>query len=62
MATVTTELLSTGDVARILGVSVDSVRVMERLGRLKAMRTVSGQRIFDRREVERMRAKREGQR
>lgn len=46
--------LLTGDVARILEVSPDTVRLWERQGRLPALRTVRGVRLFDRRDVERL--------
>lgn len=52
-------LLLTGDVARILEVSPDTVRALERLGRLPALKTKRGVRLFDRRDVERLRLARE---
>jgi excisionase family DNA binding protein len=39
-------LLTTGDAARILTCSVDWVRQLERAGRLLAIRTIGGQRLF----------------
>ena len=40
------QLLTTGDVARMLERSVDLVRLLERQGRLSAVRTLGGQRLF----------------
>jgi len=47
-------LLLTSDVARILSVSPDRVRALERLGQLPALKTENGVRLFDRRDVERL--------
>jgi excisionase family DNA binding protein len=52
-ATVSAPLL-TSQVARILGVSSEMVRVLERSGRLPAVKTAGGVRLFDPREVERL--------
>ncbi len=60
MTTATSELLTTGDAARILGVSADSVRVYERAGRLAATRTAGGVRLFTREDVERLAGERAG--
>jgi excisionase family DNA binding protein len=38
------QLLTTGEAARLLGVSVDTVRSLHRQGRLPAIRTAGGQR------------------
>ena len=46
--------LLTSEVARILDVSPETVRLWERLGRLPALKTARGVRIFDRRDVERL--------
>lgn len=46
------ELLSTNDAAKILGVTPDNIRYLERRGKLKAEYTHSGQRIFRRGDVE----------
>lgn len=46
--------LLTSDAARILNISADAVRRLERLGQLTAMRTAGGTRLFDRTEVERL--------
>ena len=46
------EFLTTCDVAKILGRSVDRVRDYEREGKLPAQRTRSGQRIFKVSDVE----------
>jgi DNA-binding transcriptional MerR regulator len=45
-------LLLTNDAARVLGLSPQTVRVLERNGQLRALRTVNGVRLFDRRDVE----------
>lgn len=47
------DLLTTGDAARILGLSVARVRKLEHLGRLRAVRVGSqGLRVFRREAVE----------
>jgi DNA-binding transcriptional MerR regulator len=51
--------LSTGDVARVLGCSVDLVRHLERNGKLRATLTPSGRRQFTTHEVERAKAERD---
>ncbi len=58
MTTATGELLTTGDAARVLGVSPDSIRVYERIGLLPATRTAGGVRLFTREDVEELAAKR----
>jgi excisionase family DNA binding protein len=55
------QLLSTGDVARRLGVSSEFIRKLARDGKLAAMRTAGGQRIFRGKDVERLAAERERQ-
>ena len=50
------DLLTTSDAARLLVVSPDTIRRLERQGRLAAQRTSSGQRIFHRHDVEVLRA------
>ena len=52
------ELLTTADVARILGVVPATVRLMERDGRLPALKTPGGQRLFTRSDVEHLAAAR----
>jgi DNA-binding transcriptional MerR regulator len=52
------QLLSTGDVARILEITPDGVRHLERVGKLRARRTVSGHRIFSAADVEELAAAR----
>jgi DNA-binding transcriptional MerR regulator len=42
-----TQFLQTIDVAKRLGCSVENVRVLERSGKLSAVRTPSGQRLFE---------------
>jgi excisionase family DNA binding protein len=48
------DLLTPSDAARVLGLSADSVRVLSDSGRLPAMRTVSGRRLFRRVDVDRL--------
>jgi excisionase family DNA binding protein len=48
------EILTTGDVARILDVSPDFVRQLTRDGRLAAQKTRSGQRLFMAADVEQL--------
>ncbi|MDP9370914.1 MAG: helix-turn-helix domain-containing protein [Chloroflexota bacterium] len=55
------QLLSVADASRILGVVPATVRAMERAGRLPALRTASGIRLFKRGDVERLAAQRAGQ-
>jgi excisionase family DNA binding protein len=52
------DLLTPSDAARVLGLSPDSVRVLSDNGRLPAMRTVSGRRLFRRGDVDRLAAER----
>ncbi len=52
------DLMTPSDAARILGLSADSVRVLSDSGRLPAMRTVSGRRLFRREDVDRLAAQR----
>ena len=52
------DLMTPSDAARILGLSADSVRVLGDTGRLPALRTVSGRRLFRRGDVERLAADR----
>lgn len=56
------QLLSTGDVARRLGVSAEFVRALERRGKITSVRTVGGRRIFAAGDVERLAVEREQQR
>jgi excisionase family DNA binding protein len=53
------QLLSTGDAARRLDVSSEFIRKLERSGRLVAMRTAGGKRIFKSEDVERLAAERD---
>jgi excisionase family DNA binding protein len=55
----TTDPVLSGEAAQILHVSVDTVRLWERLGRLRAMKTSRGVRLFERRDVERLARERE---
>ena len=49
-------LVPIGEVARIFGVTVATVRRWEREGKISAQRTPGGQRRFDRAEIERARS------
>lgn len=49
-------LLSTGDAATLLQRSVDAVRMYERCGRLPALRTQGGLRLFRLSDVEKLAA------
>lgn len=51
-------LISTQDAARILNVSSETVRNLERRGLLSAIKTPRGIRIFDRSDVEKLAVKR----
>ncbi len=46
--------LKTSEVARLLHLSESGVRKWEREGRLKAIRTATGQRLFRREDVEKL--------
>jgi excisionase family DNA binding protein len=46
--------VQTTEAARILDVSAETVRWLERTGRLRALRTRNGVRIFDRLDLERI--------
>jgi DNA-binding transcriptional MerR regulator len=50
--------LLTGDVAKALDLSAENVRRLHRIGRLRAAMTANGTRIFERAEVERLKAER----
>ena len=52
------EFLATSEVARILGISSEMVRYLERVGKIKAHKTPGGMRIFEREEVERVASER----
>jgi len=59
VATVEPKYFETGDVARALGVSSESVRKWEREGTIAApIRTVDGRRLFSLEQVEEIRARR----
>lgn len=47
-------MLPIGTAARLLGVSVDTVRRWERDGKIKGRRTMGGQRRFPRAEIDRL--------
>lgn len=48
------ELLPIGPTARILGVSVDTIRRWESEGKIKGRRTAGGQRRFPQSEIDRL--------
>ena len=48
------DLFTPTDAARVLGLSVSSVRAVSNSGLLPALRTVNGYRLFRRRDVERL--------
>ncbi len=48
------EYLKTSEVAKLLFMSESGVRKWEREGRLKALRTATGQRLFHRKDVEKL--------
>lgn len=50
--------LPIGEVARLTGVTVPTVRNWDRTGKIKSFRTAGGQRRFPMSEVERIRAER----
>ena len=52
--------LLTNEAARILGVTPETVRHWERVGRLAAVKTARGVRLFDRHDVERLALERQG--
>lgn len=51
-------LLTTGEVSKLLDLSADQVRRLEREGRLSAIRVGKGQRLFRELDVERLRTDR----
>ena len=53
-----TEILTASDVAKLAGVTPAAVRVWADSGRLKAVRTVGGVRLFTREDVDRVIAER----
>lgn len=54
--------LETFDAARILNVTPNTVRDLEKRGHLRAERTASGTRLFEKSDVERLAAERAAQR
>ncbi len=48
------DFILTTEAAHVLGVSPETVRAWERLGRLPALKTARGVRLFDRLDVERL--------
>jgi excisionase family DNA binding protein len=55
------DLLTVADAAQLLRLSVDMVRHLENAGRLPALRTVKGMRLFKRVDVEALAAQRREQ-
>ncbi len=55
------EFLVTAEAAHILGLVPETVRGLERAGKIPAIRLGSGQRLFRREDVERLAAEREAQ-
>lgn len=53
------DFLTTSEAAKILDLSPDSVRRLERTGTLSAIKVGKGHRLFDQTQVERLRVKRE---
>jgi DNA-binding transcriptional MerR regulator len=53
------DIVLTGEAARILKVSPETVRLWERHGRLSALKTYAGVRVFARSEIERVAAERQ---
>ena len=54
--------ITVSEAARILGLSADRVRQLERTGALPSIRTASGMRLFDRTVVERVAGERQERR
>ncbi len=54
--------LSANDAAKILGVTAQMVRLYERAGKLRALRTAGGMRLFFREEIEAFAKKRKNER
>lgn len=52
------EILTTSETAKLLGLSPERIRQLHRLGKLEARRTHTGQRIFMLVDVERLRMER----
>jgi excisionase family DNA binding protein len=52
----------TGDVARVLGVSAETVRFLHRIGRLPALKTERGVRLFALSDVDALKRKRDERR
>ena len=52
------ELLTVSHAARALQVAANTLRLWERQGKLPALRTTSGVRLFDRRDIDRLIAER----
>lgn len=51
---VVSDVVLTSEAARILDVSSETVRLWERRGRLPALKTEKGVRLFNRRDIERL--------
>jgi excisionase family DNA binding protein len=57
-----TQFLLTSEVSRLLDVSAQTIRLWERLGRLRATKTEKGVRLFSRADVEQLALELERQR
>jgi excisionase family DNA binding protein len=57
-----TDFLLTNETARYLGVSPQTIRVWERLGKIQALTTAGGMRLFHRGDVERLARERQSPR
>jgi excisionase family DNA binding protein len=53
------DLMTAADAGRILGISVDMVRLLARDGRLPFLSTISGMRLFRRKDVKALARRRE---
>lgn len=53
------DLMTAADAGRILGISVDMVRLLARDGRLKCLSTIGGMRLFRRKDVNALLRRRE---
>ena len=55
-------LLTSGEVGKVLGVTAERVRQLERAGILRAMKTPTGRRIYRVRDVDALRRRRQRER
>lgn len=59
MSQAPTQFLLTNEAARIIGVSPQTIRLWENVGRLRAVKASGGVRLFDRHDVEQLRDSRD---